>query len=71
LKYQYSNAGYVPLGSIIEDVAGQPLPQFLAARDLFFSQAVQAIPDSGFLTNVRCHHPGLFDDEVLRRSATT
>ncbi len=32
LKYQYSNSGYVLLGSIIEHVAGQMLPQFLAAR---------------------------------------
>jgi CubicO group peptidase (beta-lactamase class C family) len=32
LKYQYSNSGYVLLGSIIEDVAGQTLPKFLAAR---------------------------------------
>src|SRR5262245_31220669 len=38
----------------------------LAARDLFFSPAVQAIPDPGLLTNIRRHHAGLFDDEVLR-----
>src|SRR2546422_10753438 len=38
----------------------------LAARDLFFSPAVQAIPDPGLLTNIRRHHTGLFDDEVLR-----
>src|SRR5437016_3101236 len=38
----------------------------LAARDLFFSPAIQAIPDSGLLTNLRRHQMGLFDDEVLR-----
>src|SRR5438552_16408415 len=38
----------------------------LAARDLFFSPTVQAIPDPGLLTNIRRHHTGLFDDEVLR-----
>src|SRR5262245_55961549 len=32
LKYLYCNSGYVLLGLIIEDVAGQTLPQFLAAR---------------------------------------
>ena len=37
-----------------------------AARDLFFPPAVQAIPDSGLLTDVRRHPTGLFDDEVLR-----
>src|SRR4029453_3809026 len=37
-----------------------------AARDLFFSPAVQAIPDSGLLANIRRHQTGLFDDEVLR-----
>src|SRR5207245_6702842 len=38
----------------------------LAARDPFFSPAIQAIPDSGLLTNLRRHQMGLFDDEVLR-----
>src|SRR5271170_2543358 len=38
----------------------------LAARGLFFSPAIQAIPDSGLLTNLRRHQMGLFDDEVLR-----
>src|SRR6266849_5479061 len=38
----------------------------LAARDLFFSPAVQAIPDSGLLTNLRRHQTGLCDDEGLR-----
>src|SRR5436190_9626778 len=38
----------------------------LAARGLFFSPAIQAIPDSGLLTNLRRHSTGLFDDEVLR-----
>jgi len=37
-----------------------------ADRDLFFSPAIQAIPDSGLLSNLRRHQPGLFDDEVLR-----
>ena len=36
-----------------------------AARDVF-SPAIQAIPDSGLLTNLRRHQMGLFDDEVLR-----
>src|SRR5213593_195092 len=38
----------------------------LAARGLFFSPAIQAIPDSGLLTNRRRHQTCLFDDEVLR-----
>ena len=38
----------------------------LAARGLFFSPSVQAIPDPGLLTNIRCHHTGLFKNEVLR-----
>src|SRR5882724_9071615 len=38
----------------------------LAARDLFFPPAIQAIPDSGLLTDLRSHQTGLFDDEVLR-----
>src|SRR5213593_149521 len=38
----------------------------LAPRDLFFSPAIQAIPDSGLLTNLRRHQVGLFDNEVLR-----
>src|SRR5882672_6545627 len=38
----------------------------VAVRDLFFSPAIQAIPDSGLLTNLRRHQMGLFDDEVLR-----
>src|SRR5712691_4067330 len=38
----------------------------LAARGLSFSPAIQAIPDSGLLTNLRRHQMGLFDDEVLR-----
>ena len=38
----------------------------LAARGLFFSPSVQAIPDPGLLTNIRRHHTGLFDNEVLR-----
>ena len=37
-----------------------------ALRDLFFSPAVQPIPDSGLLANVRRYPPALFDDEVLR-----
>jgi len=32
LKYQYCNGGYVVLGSIVEALSGQTLPQFLAAR---------------------------------------
>jgi len=32
LKYQYSNSGYVLLGSIIEGLTGRTLPQFLATR---------------------------------------
>ncbi|HEU4934818.1 MAG TPA: serine hydrolase domain-containing protein [Vicinamibacterales bacterium] len=32
LKYQYSNSGYVLLGSIIEALSGKTLPEFLAAR---------------------------------------
>src|ERR1700720_852312 len=32
------------------------------ARDLLFSPAVQAIPDSRLLTNLRRHQMGLFDD---------
>ena len=32
LKYQYSNSGYVLLGSIVERVSATPLPQFLAAH---------------------------------------
>src|SRR5436190_19528868 len=38
----------------------------LAACGLFFSPAIQAIPDSGLLTNLRRHSTGLFDNEVLR-----
>src|SRR5207237_789984 len=38
----------------------------IAARDLFFSPAVQAIPDPGLFANIGRHHPGLFDDEILR-----
>ena len=38
----------------------------LAVRDLFFSPTIQAVPDSGLLTNLRRHQVGLFDDEVLR-----
>src|SRR5712691_7315223 len=38
----------------------------LAARDLFFSPAIQAIPDSGLLTNLRRYQMGLFDNEVHR-----
>src|SRR2546421_3187321 len=38
----------------------------LAARGLFFSPAIQAIPDSRLLTNLRRHQACLFDDEVLR-----
>jgi hypothetical protein len=38
----------------------------LAARHLFFSPAIQAIPDSGLPTNLRRHQMGLRDDEVLR-----
>ncbi len=36
------------------------------ARDLFFAPAVQPIPDPRLLTDIRCHHTGLRDDEVLR-----
>jgi CubicO group peptidase (beta-lactamase class C family) len=32
LKYQYSNSGYVLLGSLVERLTATPLPQFLAAR---------------------------------------
>jgi CubicO group peptidase (beta-lactamase class C family) len=32
LKYQYSNSGYVVLGSIVERLSGKTLPQFLGAR---------------------------------------
>src|SRR5438552_16778250 len=35
----------------------------LAARGLFFSPAIQAIPDSGLLTNLRHHQTCLLDDE--------
>src|SRR5947209_2860882 len=38
----------------------------VAARDPFFSPAVQAIPDAGLLTNLRRHPSGLLDDEVFR-----
>lgn len=31
-KYQYCNAGYVLLGSIVEQISGQPLPRFLEDR---------------------------------------
>src|SRR5262249_18355657 len=38
----------------------------LAARDLFFSPAVQAIPNPRLLPNIRRHPMGLFDDEIFR-----
>ena len=37
----------------------------LAARNLVFSPAVQAISDPGLPTNLRRHQTGLLDDEVL------
>src|SRR5712691_5015507 len=38
----------------------------LAARGLFLSPAIQTIPDSGLLTNLRRHQTRLVDDELLR-----
>jgi CubicO group peptidase (beta-lactamase class C family) len=31
-KYEYCNGGYVLLGSIVENVSGQPLPRFLESQ---------------------------------------
>src|SRR3954467_2237387 len=53
-------------------VQGNVLPDEIAvggvraARDLFFSPAVQAIPYSGLLANLWRDQTGLFDDEFLR-----
>jgi hypothetical protein len=38
----------------------------LAASDLFFPPAIQAIPGPRFLANIRRRETGLFDDEILR-----
>src|ERR1039457_2697798 len=51
-------------GDVLSDEVA--VRRVLAARDLCFSPAVQAIPDSRLLTNLRRHQMCLFDDELLR-----